>query len=220
MLETLADRFLKVVRIRTTLAIRRNLEEPDASLANIQRRWPRRPIDLLGGLVRDEVMLLTHLAVGEPDEEEDTDRLGVDLILSQHPLSERIPSRRKRGMEATRHSIERVLAILQDFASPSHFHCRFSWTYSQDEVTPIIQLPILRMDIPGTPFRQISGVRLSDPRDESLEYAILDLEPDGRLLLSVDLAFGETISPNIVDIAMERGDGVQKALIKILEGAS
>lgn len=186
-------------------------------LLEIEKRWPRHPVDLLGGEETDDRLSLSHLALSVDNRVgEDLNYLELELIYSQLKLTKRIPARRRRKLQDDAASVKSTLSLLEEFFQESQWHCNCHWTFNPDLITPVIQLPLLRVQVPGTHLNEISGVRFTDPLRS--EFVILDLVGPEELHMTANFTFHQTFVKDIIDTVVARGEVIRDAFISPREG--
>ncbi len=210
---------LEVVEITTTLSVSTPSEWHALSdrLVQMEKRWPKRPIDLLGGEATDDNLGLSHLHLSvEKRAGEDSEHLELELNYSQHHLAKRIPARRLRKMQNDDASFRSTLSVLGDFSQDSHLHCTCHWTFNPNLISTVIQFPLLQIPVPGTRMTEINGVKFTDPRKS--EYVILDLVSSDNIHMAAYFAFHQAINADIINTVVARGEVIREAFISPREG--
>jgi len=186
-------------------------------LVEMEKAWPKRPVDFLGGEATDDQLSLSHLLLAvENRTEEDSKHLELELNYSQHKLTSGISTRRRRKLQNDAASINSTLSLLAEFIQESHWHCTCHWTFNPDLISTIIQLPLLRIPIPGSQMTEISGVRFTDPLKS--EHVILDLISPDSIHMAAYFAFHQTFSTDIIDTVVARGEAIRDVFISPREG--
>ena len=215
----LDSRSLEVVEINTTLSL---LTQPEwdalsDELVGIEKRWPRRPVDLLGGAATDDNLGLSHLQLSvEKRTGEGSTNLELELNYTQHHLAKRIPARRLRKLQDDHASLNRTLSLLGEFSQEAHLHCTCHWNFSRDLISTVIQFPLLQIPVPGTRMTEINGVKFTDPLKS--EYVVLDLINSDNIHMAAYFAFHQGISSDIINTVVARGEVIREAFISPREG--
>ena len=140
----------------------------------------------------------------------------VDLSLNRHPIRA-VTARRRRTLESKAQTIPKILAAVGELPIEFASQCTMLWGFRNESVSAIIQLPLLRVNIPGIPFREISGVRFT-PADDSLNWdVIMDLTGGNILHLTHSFPISGRLSPDILESVVEEGRVVKDAFINELE---
>lgn len=209
---------LEIVEISTTLRVS-NDSQRDAlhdRLIAIEKKWPKRPVDLLGGEATDDRLALTHLFLSVENRLGEVSKIELELNYSQHPITTRIPARRRRKLQNEDASVKSTLSILEEFCEESHWHCTCHWTFNSNIVSTVIQLPLLRIPVPGTRMTEISGVRFTDPLKS--EHVILDLISTDSIHMAAYFAIQQSFSTDMINIVVARGEEIREAFISPREG--
>ncbi len=188
-------------------------EEVDAQFQEIQKTWPRRPIDLLGGDKSDGNMVMTHIHSRYTGDTEEQPRLYVDVESFTYPLEDDLPPTERRRLRRDLQKIDSFLATLNRFTNEIHFHCRLNWRFPLGSIISVIHLPLMQVPIPGTPYEQISGVRLTSSSPGDSEYAILDLEGQEQLHLTIVFQHNGFLSQPFVNTTIEKGEEIRKIIV-------
>ena len=77
----------------------------------------------------------------------------------------------------------KALAIASPISQESRWNCIGYGMLDIDKWSPVISLPILRVNIPGTPFVQISGIRLTPESHDMRNHLVLDLRSEKELFV-------------------------------------
>ena len=89
--------------------------------------------------------------------------------------------------------ISQLLKSVAQLAGQDTFRCTSSYRLDRSNWEPIIALPLMRIDIPGTSLQQISGVRFSTARPAAHHSAVLEIVDDD--ILKIILEFGSKAGP-------------------------
>ena len=189
-------------------------EKLDELAQGIQKNWPRRPLDLLGGYTDGSHVMMTHIRSLYVEETEEQERVQVDLDFVTYHEEEGVVSSVRRRLSRDAQKIIDFLTLLTRFSNEIHFHCRLNWHFSVDNINTIIRLPLLEIPIPGTPYEQIRGVRFGGATDSD-EYAILDLDSEDQIHLTISLQYFGALSDPIIDMAIQKGEELRKILLRL-----
>jgi hypothetical protein len=115
-----------------------------------------------------------QLYVGARSPEQGRYLVHIEVDCEIFDLQNQQPSQQTSNLDA----MKEVLTLLSAFTQGSRLQCKGRWFFDWDDWEPIVSLPILKMNIPGTPYRQISGFRLSVDDTKGPDYAIFDMETE------------------------------------------
>ena len=211
-METTSEATLRSIHATTHLDVAINAwESLTASLRRFDRRWPARPIDLYGVDSTDFGLVGLHLHLGHAGQESGNEALHLDIGRSTLRTFPRVPPRQRKRLTTDVQAIDELLKNLQPYGESVEFHATISWRFAVDSVVPVIGLPILRLDLPGFPFEQIAGVRFAVSSSD--QHAILDLDDQGRLSVSVHVATEENLDSSITSRLVQRATRLKDALV-------
>lgn len=215
MLTTLGQQALKSVALGLAFSISLPVaEDLDVELKEVVKRWPDRPIDVMGASESDGTVILCHMQMHYRDETEEKKTLDINLDCNKYEVEGGLPSAVRRRLTRALNSVSAIMAVLESHAADKHFHCTLGWRFPVDSVTPIIHLPLMQIPIPGTPFEQVSGVRLTSSTPDVFQYAVLDLESEDQLHLTIRFEYHGSFSPSTIDTAIGRGEELRKSIVK------
>lgn len=215
MLTMLGGQFLKSVEIGLTSRVSPSGEETlDTALKGFQRGWPKRRVDLIGAEESDGWLILSHLHVAYSEDADDEKLLAIDLDCNKYDVEDRLAPNARRRLTRGIRKIREALELLEPHTIDKHFHCTLGWRFPADEITSAIHLPLLQISIPGTPFEQVSGVRLTGAPSSPFEYAILDLEGQDNLQLTIRFQYYDSLSPATIDTVVRKGEEIREHIVK------
>ncbi len=205
MLTILRDEGLTHIDIHTFFDVSEDVENAlSRVLSEYQRGWPKRDLRLSGAEIVGNQTLFSNLVISYSKGQEQEGY--IHLALGYGPKSNGIvTSRRRRSLENKALSIRTVLEVVGRLSIQCDIHCTVAWDFPAESVSPVVQLPLLKVDIPGTPFGQISGVRFTSRPDAPYQSVILDLIGEKSLRLSSRFVLPDIMSPDILERAIEKG---------------
>lgn len=183
-----------------------------------QKRWPNRSLNLLGAEEVDGKTVFSHLQTSLTSSEVGA-RIHWELTFTKDEDTSRITRRQKRGLENKTLAIQKALAAIYEFSIQCDVHCTLVWQFSIESVSPIVQLPLMKLNIPGTPFGQISGVRFSHLGEDSHQYVVLDVTHGNELHLVSHFVFPGILSYDIPKKAVEMGSHLKDAFVRQAEAS-
>ena len=215
MLVTSQDRSLDFVDVHASFDVS---EEAQASLigvlAEYQKGWPKRGLDILGAEVSGDEPLSSHLQINHYKYPDPAGHIHLELELRKRESLKDVTSRRRKRLEDRALSITMALKGIERLSIQCDIHCTIAWRFLTESVSPIVQLPLLKMDIPGTSFGQVSGIRFTFPSEDPHEYVALDLIGEKELRLLSHFVFSESLSADVLDRVLEKGGYVKDAFVK------
>ena len=191
--------------LRTTLA---------EGLVRYQKSWPRRDLDMLGANSVGSELVLSHLRVSYHDYPSEAGHVALSLdYRRQESIGGALKS--KRGsLQSKYRVIEAIMQVIHGLSVECDIHCTLSWQFSAETVSPIVQLPMLRVSVPGTSFGQISGVRFTPSDADEHQYVVIDLIDKNTLHLSSHFVLSGILSDDILKKAIEYGTHLKDAFAK------
>ena len=93
-------------------------------LVEYEKRWPRRPVDLLGAAEHDGNVLIYHLTMALEEEDEEK-YIDADMEIIQH-FGESIRSRRTARLTREFDAIQGILSLIGSIGHQNHLHCQMS----------------------------------------------------------------------------------------------
>ena len=99
-------------------------------------------------------------------------------------------------LQTDRSDVSQLLEAVAQLAGRDTFRCTSSYRLDRSDWEPIIALPLMRIDIPGTSLQQISGVRFSTARPDAHHSAVLEIVDDDTL--KVILEFGSKVGHQFI----------------------
>ena len=184
------------------------LERIGQGLAEHEKRWPKRPIDLLGASEHEGNVLTHHLTISL-EERDDQKHLDVDMEIIQH-FGGSIRTRRASRLTRDFDAIQRILALIGTIDQESHLHCQIRWAFPKDRFETLVRLPLMRFDVPSIPFVQVSGVRLTTSSDDDV---ILDLLDDESIDVTASFTFDDFFSMTTAQNVLRSGEDLIRPLV-------
>lgn len=192
-------------------------DELATHLVRFEKRWPRKPLDLAGGEVTGTSITALHLVVEYLKEQEDRLLINVNLQYARRETRRRLSAARVRQLKDRGAMIMEALEILALYGSAEHLHCTYFWRFPTESVATIVQLPLIRMAIPGTPFSQITGIRFAGSEIDPLEFAVLDMQSESELSLIIRTTQVGSISPSTITDLEPLGNDLRSAFVTRVE---
>ena len=189
-------------------------ETINEGVGHFLKRWPDRPVDLLGVDEIDGSTVLTHLQMRYRDEEDDKKIRDSDLDRVRHEVEVGLSAGVRRGLRRKTNEIFSVLTAVQSLVTDKHLHCTLSWRFPIDSVNSVLSLPLMQVPIPGTPYEQISGVRLTSSPPNVFEYAVLDLDGQDYLHLTIRFEYNGSLTQSGINTTIEKGEQLRESLVK------
>ena len=197
------------------LSVRLVIEpEYESNLTNLlvewEKRWPRRPIDLLGAEAVESNVDFYHLTM---EFEDGGDQQIIEVKLDYFQAQKgTIRVRRRAQRERDLRGVHGILEFLESSRIESHFHCHVDWEFPRNRFSTMISLPLMRINIPGVPFNMISGVRLSTMKQD--QNVILDQTLDETATsVNCSFSFHSLWSRQIVQRVLQESRSIIDSLI-------
>ena len=169
---------------------------------------------LVGARSVGESWIATRLVVASHRTSDETRHLSVEADArrrSQSPPT----SARNRLTERDRIIREAMMSIAK-FSLHCDAECTVTWSFPVEQAKPVITLPLLQFDDLGLPFQRISGVRLTDSRNNPNEYTTISLVGDSKLQMVSHFVTQRTMSADILEQAAEEGGTRRSGFVTIL----
>ena len=184
-----------------------------AALAEYQKSWPKRDLDTLGVQMYGDEMLVSHLSISHHSDPHEEGHVLFQLDIRKREALREISTRRRRSLESKVLSIQRALDAIGSLSVQCNAHCTVAWRFLADSVSSIVQLPLLKVSVPGTPFGQVSGVRFTPADAESHQYVVLDLIGGKDLHLSSHFVLSSILSFDILERVVVEGQKIKSAFV-------
>ena len=155
-------------------------------LGAFQRTTRSKGFDIMASRIEATRTMTVGLAVEPRRQREDGDyEVYLSLTYSRSFHRGRAPSRRARNLTRKATDLTAALSLLSPIIQEVQLECRGHWLLDTSQWEPVISLPLLRVNIPGTPFSRVSGVRLTSGDLQSQEFAILDMVGEGEFYVTM-----------------------------------
>ena len=217
MLVQMQDSSLYLVDLQTSFDVP---EEKEILLieafSGYRKGWPNRSLHLLGVEGSEGETLVSHLQTRYVKSPDDGGRIDWSLTLSKGESPSGSTRRQRRSLENKAITIQKALESIKELSIQCDMHCTLAWQLSGESFSTIVQLPLLKLAIPGTQFGQVSGVRFTPFGEDSHQYVVLDLR-DKDLYLAYHFVLSGILSLDIMERVVERGQHLKGAFIRQVE---
>ena len=183
---------------------------------DVLRKTPRaKPYRTSAAKVVGEYLSSTTLTVSPPlYSEDDNISVEVTLWLSRHHLRAGHSRRTIQRLTENVDGLKRSLAVLSSVSHEQLLDCTSYWLPNTYRWLPAISLPLLRVPIPGTPFRQVSGIRLTPEDPSALESAIIDMHSnEGTFRITIGFSVTGSISEGILTEAATAAESLFRGVV-------
>ena len=190
------------------------------TLMEYQKGWPKRDLSIWGSEASGTETLLSHIWVASHKERDGVYHTLLEFSLRKWEGLENLTNRRRKNLESKAPSIRKALKEVCALSIQSDVHCTVSWRFATEAVSSVVQLPLLSLDIPGTAFGRVTGVRFSPSAGDPHEYVALDLIGEKELYLASHFVLSSNLLPDILETALERGGHLKDAFVKQREASA
>ena len=194
MLEGLSNVEFDSLSVYTSLT----LNEPDLvalvdQVSIFQKMNRAKGFTLAASKVVGDHTIIASLVMERPTRHRGNDYpVDFELSLGRIHNHDRAPRRRIRNPAEKMDDLMAVLPLLNPVTQEAHLHCNCHWQLETSRWLPVVSLPLLRVTMPGSPFRQVSGVRLTPEDLGRNEFAVLDMGGGVEGRFHVSMGFGMT----------------------------
>ena len=176
-------------------------------------RWPQRNITIEGAHVLGDSLVTVTLWLSSVDPDDDDDFVFVRITWGTVPVQGKRLTRKERNLVNKLSGINSTLLALSHFAERVEFRCTSFYRLDMERWTPCVSLPLLQINIPGTPFQRISGVRFTSEQSDT-PYAILDVLDESTLGVSLGFSLEEALSSEeVFDIVALESSRMRDCLV-------
>lgn len=205
------SQYLNLVHFSARLTTEPEYEDLLANLLiEYEKRWPSRPIDLMGAQDVGDKTELHHFRM-DLEEERNEKHIDVQMdyfLVEKSNIRAKGKAQRGRDMRA----VQRILEFLESSKTESHFHCNVDWEFPRSLYSTLISLPLMRLNMSGVHFDKISGVRLSGVGPN--RNVILDQTLDeSATTVNAFFNFYNLWGPQIIQRVFQEGESLIEPLI-------
>ena len=203
------------VEIHTRIEVTDEVHSALVDTFGKQRRGlPKGGVNFSGIEVSGEDVVHSDLWVASHEERTGLHHVLFEFILRRRGESDAIDRRRWNALVRKGLALREALAGLGALSLRGSVHCTVSWRFSTESVSSFVKLPLLAMDVPGTSFGHIVGVRFAPFDGDAHEYVSLDLVGEESLYLACHFVLASTISPDLLGEVVRRGEDLKGAFVK------
>ena len=185
------------------------------ALQPYQRGWPSRDLDLTGYAESDNDVLVSQLGASYFRGDGEDQHLHLHITFTKRDSSDLAPTnRRRRALERTNSRIRDVLTAIGNLGTSFDIRCTMAWRFPLATATPIVQLPLLTLDIPGTEFGRVEGIRFATHAEDQHKYVAIDLVRRNELRLLCHFVLSGVLSSDILEAATRENEHLKNAFIK------
>ena len=150
--------------------------------------WPDRGITLNAAHWFGRGLVTLRLWFSSCDLDDAEDYVLVAYEWEVDPVSiEVLTAEHQELIEASTY-VNSLTAAMGSLVGSKTFRCTSFYRLSLSDWTPCIALPLMRINIPGSPFQQISGVRFTSPHPSKHHFAVLEMVDEDTLNVSLGFA--------------------------------
>ena len=168
----------------------------------------------LGAKSVGESWIASRLAVASHRTSDETRHLSVEV--DERRRSQPPPESARNGLTERDRTIREAMTTIGDFSLHCDAECTVTWSFSVEQAKPVISLPMLQFDDLGLPFQRISGVRLTDSKNNPNEYTTISLVGESKLQLVSNFVTPRTMSADILEQAAEEGGTRRSGFVTVL----
>ena len=218
MLAEMRDSSLHLVDLHTSFDISQEVQDfLTEAFLKVQKGWPNRSLHLLGALESGGEVLFSHLQMSYTKSRDGGGHIHLYLTFNRGTNTGTVTSRKRKNLAEKADAIEKAMEAVASCSISCDTHCTIAWQLSGETFSPIVQLPLLRLNIPETPFGQVSGVRFTSLGEDSHEYVVLDITGEKDLHIASHFVLSGNLSSDILETAVERSSRLKDAFVKRTE---
>ena len=161
-----------------------------------------------------ESWIATRLAAASHRTSDETRHLSVEMDARRR--SQPPPESARNGLTERDRTIREAMMTIGNFSLHCNAECTVTWSFPVEQAKPVISLPMLQFDDLGLPFQRISGVRLTDSRNNPNEYTTISLVGESKLQLVSHFVTPRTMSADILEQAAEEGGTRRSGFVTVL----
>jgi hypothetical protein len=165
-----------------------------------------------------ESWIATRLVVASHRTSDETRHLSVEADARRRSQSP--PTSARNGLTERDRIIREAMMAIAKFSLHCDAECTVTWSFPVEQAKPVITLPLLQFDDLGLPFQRISGVRLTDSRNNPNEYTTISLMGDSKLQLVSHFVTPRTMSADILEQAAEEGATRRSGFVTVIGESS
>ena len=170
-------------------------------------------VEIEGATASGNRLIFSRLSIsGHPTGEDNTFHCTVDLLYENGSMGA-FQTRRRRTLERRFPTISAALEVLNQFGLECNFQCSMTWGFNIETISPIIQLPQLRINIPGTPLNQMVGVRFTSDNETNEDHVILDLITGSHWHLTSHSEVSRSWASDVIERLVEGADTVKESFV-------
>lgn len=216
----LQDTSMYQVSLHTSFDVSEEEHQELASvLSEFRKGWPRPALNIMGVDSSSTGDWLSSFWVASHKAREGQHHVLLDFQYGKWAPDEEVPKRRQRSLEGKAIAIRKALDAIGKAFLQCDMHCTVTWHFPVDTVSAIVQLPLLKLDIPNSPFGQVSGIRFAPLDNDVHQFVALDLVGEKDLYLVSYFMLSGGLSSDILERAVERGGYLKGAFVKQKEAS-
>jgi hypothetical protein len=165
-----------------------------------------------------ESWIATRLVVASHRTSDETRHLSVEADARRRSQSP--PTSARNGLTERDRIIREAMMAIAKFSLHCDAECTVTWSFPVEQAKPVITLPLLQFDDLGLPFQRISGVRLTDSRNNPDEYTTISLVGESKLQLVSRFVTPRTMSADILEQAAAEGRTRRSGFVTVIGESS
>ena len=184
-----------------------------SGIQGYDRRWPRRAANFEAAYPLQDNLVLIELWMDSLNVDAGENSIEIHLHQSLEPVGGRKLTRRERNLTRKFVGVNAILSLLGSLSGSVEFQCRSVWSLDFARWTPRIALPLLHMDILGTRFQRISGVRLTSAQPGVYDSAIVDMTNETSFHVAVSFELEGPISEELFETVNLESRRIRDSLV-------
>ena len=180
------------------------------ALSDVRDRRKDVHVHTVGAAEHDGYMVFANLSLSTHPTGEGSYHCLLDLGYTLRPFRS-IPARRRSALKRRFEAIAAALGSIGSLPGECDLRCSITWGYEIEAVSPVIQLPMFRLNASSTRFRQISGVRFTTDDDNSNDFVTLDRLTESHWHLATNFEVSRGWSSEIVERVIIEANNLRAA---------